>query len=176
MSALSLLCAWSAPSGFLFRNYFHRKFWRKIFCLLAFYPKIQRLKYTQLQFFLLFCMAVKLGLSPRERYTVLGFSRIVCWGLHMVTRGARWQGSVEYFIKTSTIICTPNYSDNQMKNNNTGGPCSTYGRRKVLTGFSWKDLEGKRPFGRPRRRWEENIKMGLQEVGWGHGLDRRGSE
>jgi hypothetical protein len=28
-------------------------------------------------------------------------------------------------------------------------------------------LEGKRPFGRPRRRWEENIKMGLQEVGWG---------
>jgi hypothetical protein len=27
--------------------------------------------------------------------------------------------------------------------------------------------EEKRPFGRPRRRWEDNIKMGLQEVGWG---------
>ena len=25
--------------------------------------------------------------------------------------------------------------------------------------------EGKRPLGRPRRRWEDNIKMGLQEVG-----------
>ena len=25
--------------------------------------------------------------------------------------------------------------------------------------------EGKRPLGRPRRRWEENIKMDLQEVG-----------
>ena len=25
--------------------------------------------------------------------------------------------------------------------------------------------EGKRPFGRPRRRWEYNIKMDLQEVG-----------
>ena len=25
--------------------------------------------------------------------------------------------------------------------------------------------EGKRPLGRPRRRWEENIKMELQEVG-----------
>jgi hypothetical protein len=24
---------------------------------------------------------------------------------------------------------------------------------------------GKRPLGRPRRRWEDNIKMGLQEVG-----------
>ena len=25
--------------------------------------------------------------------------------------------------------------------------------------------EGKRPFGRPKRRWEDNIKMDLQEVG-----------
>jgi hypothetical protein len=31
-------------------------------------------------------------------------------------------------------------------------------------------LEGKRPLGRPRRRWEDNIKMGLHEVGCG-GLD-----
>ena len=27
--------------------------------------------------------------------------------------------------------------------------------------------EGKRPLGRPRRRWEDNIKMNLQEVEWG---------
>jgi len=27
--------------------------------------------------------------------------------------------------------------------------------------------EGKRPLGRPRHRWEDNIKMDLQEVGWG---------
>jgi len=27
--------------------------------------------------------------------------------------------------------------------------------------------EGKRPLGRPRRRWEDNIKRELQEVGWG---------
>jgi len=27
--------------------------------------------------------------------------------------------------------------------------------------------EGKRPLGRPRPRWEENIKMDLQEVGCG---------
>ena len=30
--------------------------------------------------------------------------------------------------------------------------------------------EGKRPLGRPRRRREDNIKMDLQEVGWG-GMD-----
>ena len=34
--------------------------------------------------------------------------------------------------------------------------------------------EGQRPLGRPRRRWEVNIKMDIQEVGWGHGLDLSG--
>jgi hypothetical protein len=29
--------------------------------------------------------------------------------------------------------------------------------------------EGKRPLGRPRFRWDDNIKMDLQEVGGGHG-------
>ena len=29
--------------------------------------------------------------------------------------------------------------------------------------------EGKRPLGRPRRRWEDNIKIDLQEVGGGCG-------
>jgi hypothetical protein len=27
--------------------------------------------------------------------------------------------------------------------------------------------EGRRPLGRPRRRWEDNIKMDLEDVGWG---------
>jgi hypothetical protein len=27
--------------------------------------------------------------------------------------------------------------------------------------------EGKRPLGRPRRRWLDNIRMGLGDVGWG---------
>ena len=27
--------------------------------------------------------------------------------------------------------------------------------------------EGKRPFGRPRRRWDDNIKIDIQKVGWG---------
>jgi hypothetical protein len=30
--------------------------------------------------------------------------------------------------------------------------------------------DGKRPLGRPRHRWEDNIEMDLQEVGWG-GMD-----
>ena len=35
------------------------------------------------------------------------------------------------------------------------------GAHRVLVGKP----EGKRPLGRPGRRWEDNIKMGLQEVG-----------
>jgi hypothetical protein len=42
------------------------------------------------------------------------------------------------------------------------------GAYRVLVG----KCEGKSPLGRPKRRWEDNIKMNLQEVGWGHGLDR----
>jgi hypothetical protein len=34
---------------------------------------------------------------------------------------------------------------------------------RILVGRS----EGRRPLGRPRRRWEDNIKIDLQVVGWG---------
>ena len=37
------------------------------------------------------------------------------------------------------------------------------------TGCWWGKSEGKRPLGRPRRRWEDNIKMDLQEVGGSRG-------
>jgi hypothetical protein len=37
---------------------------------------------------------------------------------------------------------------------------------RILVGKS----EGKRPLGRPRRRWEDNIRMDLREIGWG-GMD-----
>jgi hypothetical protein len=37
------------------------------------------------------------------------------------------------------------------------------GAYRALVGKS----EGRRPLVRPRRRWEDNIEMGLREVGWG---------
>jgi len=42
-------------------------------------------------------------------------------------------------------------------------------RRGVYKVLVWKPEE-KRPLGRRRRRWEDNIKMDLQEVGFG-GMD-----
>jgi len=47
------------------------------------------------------------------------------------------------------------------------GACSTYGGgEKCVQGFGGKP-EGRRPLGRPRRRWEDNIRMDLREVGCG---------
>ena len=49
---------------------------------------------------------------------------------------------------------------------------TTAGVYRVLVGKP----EEKKPLGRPRRRWEDNIMLDLQEVGCGgYGLDRAGS-
>jgi hypothetical protein len=48
------------------------------------------------------------------------------------------------------------------------------GDRRVAYRISVGKPEGRRPLGRPRRRWEDNIKMDLREVGWGHRLDKSG--
>ena len=58
-----------------------------------------------------------------------------------------------------------------------GVACSTYGEKTDVYRILVRKPEGKRPLGSPRPRWEDNIKMDLQEVGCGggHGLDRAGS-
>ena len=42
-----------------------------------------------------------------------------------------------------------------------GGTCGAYGEGKVVHRVLIGKPEGKRPLGRPRRRWEDNIKMDL---------------
>jgi hypothetical protein len=37
----------------------------------------------------------------------------------------------------------------------------------MLIDYWWGKPEGKRPLGRPRRRWVDKIRMDLGEVGWG---------
>jgi hypothetical protein len=51
-----------------------------------------------------------------------------------------------------------------------GGVCRTYGERLSLYRVFVGKPEGKRPLGRPRPRWEDNIKMVLQDMGCG-GMD-----
>ena len=50
------------------------------------------------------------------------------------------------------------------------GRLARMGERRGVYRVSVEKLEGKRPLGRARRRWEINIKMNLQEVGCG-GMD-----
>ena len=56
-----------------------------------------------------------------------------------------------------------------IKSRRDGGACSTYGGRCVYRIVLGKP-EGKRPLGRPRRRWEDYVKIDLQGVGCG-GMD-----
>jgi hypothetical protein len=46
-----------------------------------------------------------------------------------------------------------------------GEACSTYGERSDVYTILVGNPERKRPLGKPRRGWEDNIKMDLQEVG-----------
>jgi len=48
-----------------------------------------------------------------------------------------------------------------------GGACSAYGGGELVYKVLVGKLEGRRPLGRSRRRWEDNTKMDLQEMGWG---------
>ena len=53
--------------------------------------------------------------------------------------------------------------------------CSTYGEKRGTYRVLVERSEGRSPLGRPRRRWENNIKINLNEVGWGHELNWSGS-
>jgi hypothetical protein len=54
-----------------------------------------------------------------------------------------------------------------------GGTCSTSGYKRNAYRILVRKPEGKRPIGRPRRRWVDNIKMDLREIEWGgmHWID-----
>ena len=49
-----------------------------------------------------------------------------------------------------------------------GGHVARIGGRRGVYRFLVGKPEGKRPLGRPKRKWEDNIKTDLQEVGCGY--------
>jgi hypothetical protein len=68
------------------------------------------------------------------------------------------------------------YSSDQMEKNEMDRACSMYGGRRSVHRVLVRKPEGKRSLGRPRHIWKDNIKVDLQEVGWGeHGLHCSGS-
>jgi hypothetical protein len=51
-----------------------------------------------------------------------------------------------------------------------GEACSTNGEKRNPYRLLVENPYGKIPLGRPRRRWVDNVKMGLGEIEWG-GMD-----
>jgi hypothetical protein len=51
-----------------------------------------------------------------------------------------------------------------------GRACSTNGKKRNAYRILVENPKGKRPLGKPRCRWVDNIKMDLREIGW-DGMD-----
>jgi hypothetical protein len=73
------------------------------------------------------------------------------------------QGSGENVIMRSFMICTPHplLCNDKINKNVMGWTCSTYGEGRGMYRVLVGKPEGKRPLGRPRHRWEDNIKVDL---------------
>ena len=55
----------------------------------------------------------------------------------------------------------------KIEKNEVGGAFGAHGGGRGVYRVLVRKPEGKRPLGRPRSRWEDNIKMDLQEMVWG---------
>jgi hypothetical protein len=77
--------------------------------------------------------------------------------MEKITRGAEW-----------SVLLTQYRAGDKIEKTEMGGACSSMygGRERCVQGCGVK-TEGKRPLGRPRRRWEDGVRMDLQEVGCG---------
>jgi hypothetical protein len=81
-------------------------------------------------------------------------------------------------IKLKTLSCTllTKYCEGyKIEKNEMGWACCTNGIRERCSQGVVLETTGNEPLGRPRRRWEDNIKIGLGEVGGLWGLDGVGS-
>ena len=72
--------------------------------------------------------------------------------------------------KLNDLYCSPNSVSDKIKKNEMGGACGANGEGRGVYRVLVGKPEGKRPVGRPRGRWDDNIKIDLQEVGYG-GMD-----
>ena len=68
-----------------------------------------------------------------------------------------------------SVLLTQYCVGGKIEKNEMDGHVARMGERRGVHRVLVGKPEGKRPLGRPRRRWEDNIKMDLQEIGGGCG-------
>ena len=74
-------------------------------------------------------------------------------------------------LRASRSVPLAKYSGDQIQKNEMGRSCSTNrGEERCIHDFGGETFR-KKALGIPRRRWEHNIKMDLQEIGCGERLD-----
>jgi hypothetical protein len=66
------------------------------------------------------------------------------------------------------LYSSPNNRQIKTKRMMWAGHVARMGEERKVYRDLMERPEGKRPFGRPRRRWEDGIKMDLREIGWGN--------
>jgi hypothetical protein len=59
------------------------------------------------------------------------------------------------------------YENNEGEEDEMDGACSTNGEKRYAYNLLLDKPEERGPLGRPRRRWVDNVRMDLVEVGWG---------
>jgi hypothetical protein len=69
--------------------------------------------------------------------------------------------------KFFTIVTYVFLRNNEGEEDEMGGACSTNGGKRNACRLLVGKPEGRKPLGRPIRRWLDNIRMDLVEVGWG---------
>jgi hypothetical protein len=82
----------------------------------------------------------------------------------------RWQGSGENYIMRSFYdpCSSPNIAPViKSRRARWAGHVARMGEKRGVHWVLVGKPEGKRPLGRPRRRWVDNFKMDFQEVGYG---------
>jgi len=82
---------------------------------------------------------------------------------HSNTTKIYWMQNVKIF-----VFLTQYRAGDKIEKNEMGRACGAYGRGECVYWVLVGKPKGKRPLGRPRRRWVYNIGMDLQEVGCGY--------
>jgi hypothetical protein len=70
-----------------------------------------------------------------------------------------------YLLIDGSVRFTKFYYGGEIKDNEMDGSCNTHGTDEKCIQSWVGEHEGKRPLGRPKRKWEDNIRIHVRETG-----------